>query len=117
MAPTVLVVDDHAAFRARARALLEAEGFEVIGEVADGRSAVAAAERLHPDIALVDVQLPDLDGFEVAARLRRAAAARRIVLISVRERADFGSRIDASHADAFIAKADLSGERLLAVLD
>jgi DNA-binding NarL/FixJ family response regulator len=114
---TVLVVDDHAAFRARARAMLEAEGFDVIGEVADGQSALAAAECLHPDIALVDIQLPDIDGFEVATRLRRASAARWIVLVSGRDLEDFGGRVDTSHADAFIAKADLSGERLTAVLD
>jgi DNA-binding NarL/FixJ family response regulator len=117
MARTVLVVDDHAAFRGRARAMLEADGFVVVGEVGDCDAAVAAAERLHPDIALVDIQLPDCDGFQVAERLRRAAAARWIVLISVRDRADFGSRIERSWADAFIAKVELSGERLTAVLD
>ena len=116
MGMTVLVVDDHAAFRARARALLEAEGFEVIGEVADGGSALAAAERLRPDVALVDVQLPDIDGFEVAAQLRRAGAARWIVIISGRELGDFGGRVGRSAADGFIAKADLSGDRLAAVL-
>jgi DNA-binding NarL/FixJ family response regulator len=113
---TVLVIDDHAAFRARARAMLEAEGFHVIGEVADGHSAVATAERLRPDIALVDIQLPGVDGFEVAERLRRAGAVRWIVLISGREREDFGGRIERSRADGFIPKIDLSGERLTAVL-
>ena len=68
--PTVLIVDDHPSFRASARAILEADGFEVTGEAEDGESAIVAAGRLHPDIVLLDVQLPDLDGFEVTRRLR-----------------------------------------------
>src|SRR5919199_783600 len=64
---TVLVVDDHPTFRATARALLEAEGFDVIGEAEDGASALAEIDRLQPEIVLLDVQLPDIDGFEVAA--------------------------------------------------
>ena len=63
MAKTVLVVDDHAGFRSRARLLLEADGYEVVGEAADGTSALAASRRLHPEVVLLDVQLPDLDGF------------------------------------------------------
>jgi DNA-binding NarL/FixJ family response regulator len=117
MTMTVLVIDDHATFRARARAMLEADGFDVVGEAADGSSALAAAGRLRPDIALVDIQLPDADGFEVAERLRAAAVVRWIVLISGRDREDFGGRVEQSQADAFIAKADLSGERLTAALD
>ena len=69
MGATVLIVDDHAAFRASARALLESDGFEVVGEAADGASVAEAVERLRPAIVLLDVQLPDLDGFDVAARL------------------------------------------------
>ena len=69
MSRTVLVVDDHAGFRARARLLLEAEGYEVVGEAADGETALAEARRLRPEVVLLDVQLPDLDGFDVAARL------------------------------------------------
>jgi two-component system nitrate/nitrite response regulator NarL len=116
MRTTILVVDDHAGFRARARALLEAEGFEVVGEVADGSSALAEAERLRPDIALVDIQLPDLDGFAVATSLRLSGSTGRIILISGRERDDYGGRVESSDADGFIAKVDLSAERLLAVL-
>ena len=66
---TVLIVDDHPSFRSSAHALLEAEGYEIVGEAEDGESAIEAAERLHPDIVLLDVQLPDIDGFEVARRL------------------------------------------------
>jgi DNA-binding NarL/FixJ family response regulator len=113
---TVLVVDDHEGFRLRARALLEAEGFDVIGEAEDGRSALEAADRLHPDLAIVDVQLPDIDGFEVAERLHAARSARNVILISGREREDYGARVDRSPARGFIPKVDLSGARLLALL-
>ena len=77
--PTVLIVDDHPSFRASARAILEADGFEVSGEAEDGESAIAAADRLHPDVVLLDVQLPDIDGFEVTRRLtlERRRPARR----------------------------------------
>ena len=81
-----------------------------------GRRAASAAERLRPDIALVDIGLPDLDGFEVAARLRRAGSVACIVLTSGRDRADFGARVESSVADGFIGKGDLSGERLYALL-
>jgi len=116
MRPTVLMVDDHQGFRTRARAMLEAQGFDVVGEAGDGRSAVAAADRLRPDLALVDIGLPDLDGFAVAAAIRAAGTAHRIVLISGREAADFGGRVAGSAADGFIPKADLSGDGLLALL-
>ena len=116
MRPTVLLIDDHDGFRARARAMLEAQGFDVVAEAADGYAALAAAERHQPDIALVDVGLPDLDGFDVAARLRRAGSVACIVLTSGRDRADFGARVDGSAADGFIGKGDLSGERLHALL-
>jgi DNA-binding NarL/FixJ family response regulator len=116
MRPTVLIVDDHDGYRTRARAMLEAQGFDVVGEAADGRSGVAAAGRLTPDLALVDVGLPDIDGFAVAAELRAAGTVRRIVLISGREAADFGGRVAGSAADGFVPKADLSGDGLHALL-
>ena len=77
MRPTVLVVDDHAEFRRSARALLEAEGFAVVGEAAGGREAIAAVRRLRPEIVLLDIQLPDLDGFVVAQRLALGPDPRR----------------------------------------
>lgn len=110
------MVDDHAGFRDRARAFLEAEGYDVVGESIDGPSGIEAATRLRPDLTLVDIGLPGLDGFAVATRLRAAGVAGRIVLISGRDREDFGARLDASDADGFIAKGDLSAERLAAVL-
>jgi DNA-binding NarL/FixJ family response regulator len=116
MRTTVLMIDDHQGFRARARVMLEAEGFDVVGEAADGRSGLAAASRLRPNVALVDIQLPDLDGFAVAASLRAAGTTGRIVLISGRDAEDFGDRLGHSAADGFIAKAELCGQRLAEVI-
>src|SRR5690349_18856573 len=112
----VLVVDDHPSFRRCARAMLEAEGFEVVGEAADGEGALARAAELAPDLVVLDVQLPDLDGFEVAAKLLADAPDLAIVLVSSREAKDYGPLIERSGVRGFIFKADLSGaalERLL----
>jgi CheY-like chemotaxis protein len=75
MAETVLIVDDHAAFRSFARALLEAEGFDVVAEADDGASGLAAFAELRPAVVVLDVQLPDIDGFQVAERLHEHADA------------------------------------------
>lgn len=116
MSLTVLIADDHAAFRSRARALLQLEGYDVIGEAVDGASTLAEARRLHPDLVLLDVRLPDIDGFEIARRLVRDDAPPTVVLISSRDAADYGGRIAGSGAIGFIAKAELSGSSLAAIL-
>jgi DNA-binding NarL/FixJ family response regulator len=112
MKRTVLIVDDHAGFRATARRVLEAGGYSVVAEAADGTSGVTAAAESRPDLALVDVQLPDFDGFEVARRLREAGGTHDIVLISSRDRADFGSLVENSGARGFVSKGDLSADAL-----
>lgn len=116
MPTTVLIVDDHPGFRARARALLESEGYAIVGEAADGSSALAQAAALAPDLVLLDVQLPDMNGFAVAERLVASQATVRVVLTSSRDREDYGARIDASPARGFIAKAELSGPALRELL-
>jgi DNA-binding NarL/FixJ family response regulator len=113
---TVLIVDDHPSFRSCARALLEEEGFDVVGEAADGATALVEAARLHPDVVLLDVQLPDLDGFAVAERLCEDGAAPRIVLVSSRDGSDFGPLVESSGAAGFIPKAELSGPAVAALL-
>lgn len=115
MVRTVLIVDDHAGFRARARAILGMAGFEVVGEAGDGASAIAEAERLRPDVVLLDIRLPDMDGFDVARRLTGDSAPA-VVLVSSRDASDYGSRIERSPAAGFIPKADLSGAALEALL-
>jgi DNA-binding NarL/FixJ family response regulator len=113
---SVLIVDDHPSFRASARALLEAEGFDVIGEAADGESAVQACDELHPDVVLLDVQLPDRTGFEVASQLTGNGSAATVVLVSSRDGCDFGSLVARSGARGFVPKAELSGAILRALL-
>ena len=117
MATTVLIVDDHATFRASAKLLLESEGFDVVGEAENGRSAVEQSRALAPDLILLDVQLPDINGFEVASRVRDNQPRPVVVLISSRDGGDFGPLVEASGARGFVAKADLSGESLRSVLD
>jgi DNA-binding NarL/FixJ family response regulator len=117
MRPTLLIVDDHPGFRVLARRLLEAAGFEVVGEAADGHQAIAAARELRPDVVLLDIQLPDIDGFEVTARLADGGAGPVVVLTSIRDRADYGARVDRCGARGFIPKAELSGPAVHALLE
>jgi DNA-binding NarL/FixJ family response regulator len=112
----VLIVDDHPGFRAQARALLTAAGYQVVGEAADGESGVRVARDLSPDVVLLDVQLPDITGFEAAQRVRSQPGPPAIVLISSRDASDYGRRISRSGARGFISKADLSARTLEAVL-
>jgi DNA-binding NarL/FixJ family response regulator len=113
---SVLIVDDHPSFRASARRLLEAEGFDVVGEAGDGHTAIAAAEQLKPDLVLLDVQLPDLNGFEVAERLAALALPVAVVLTSSRNPAEYGRLTTDTLVRGFVPKADLSGAVLSALL-
>ena len=113
---TVLIVDDHPSFRASARAVLEADGFEVVGEADDGASALTAARDLKPDVVLLDVQLPDATGFDICEFLCGEHPLPEIVLVSSRDASDYNGLIQTSHARGFISKADLSGETLRALL-
>jgi len=109
---TVLIVDDHAAFRSAARGLLEAGGFAVVGEAADGAAALEATADLRPAIVLLDVCLPDLDGFAVAARLVRGDDPPAVVLTSSRDPSTFRRRLAAQPALTFIPKSELSATAL-----
>lgn len=113
---TVLIVDDHAKFRAAARALLEAEGFEVVGEAADGPGAVAAVAAFKPEVVLLDVQLPVLGGLAVARQLAAGRHPPAVVLISSREAASYGPPLAAAPARGFITKSELSGATLASLL-
>ena len=112
----VLIVDDHPSFRASARKLLEAEGYEVVGEAADGGEALRAAEELHPDLVLLDIALPDVDGFVVAEQLAALDGRPDVVLTSSRDSADYGKCIADSSARGFVPKAELSGAVLTTLL-
>ena len=105
---TVLIVDDHAGFRSFARRLFEAGGYAVVGEAGDGASALAAVEQLRPEIVLLDVVLPDIDGLDVAEQLAGNGTGSVVVLTSSREAMDFGERLERSSARGFIAKSELT---------
>jgi DNA-binding NarL/FixJ family response regulator len=116
MTHSVLIVDDHPSFRASARMLLEAEGFTVVGEAEDGMSGLAAVAALHPDVVLLDVHLPDINGFDVAARLTANGGSPAVVLTSSRDVEDLGSLAGRGCVRGFIPKSELSGPALEALL-
>jgi DNA-binding NarL/FixJ family response regulator len=117
MGRTVLIVDDHAGFRRLARQMLEADGYSVVGEAADGSSALAAARELRPDLVLLDVQLPDGDGFGVAEGLAADGEGPAVVLTSTRDAADYARRVERSGARGFVPKSELSGEAIASLLE
>ncbi len=111
-------MDDNAGFRAGARTLLEAEGFHVVGEAEDGRTAISVCRKLQPDVVLLDIGLPDVDGFEVATRLQPDGATRApmVVLTSSRDVSDYRVRIRRSRARGFVPKDELSGAAIDALI-
>ena len=111
---TIVIVDDHPSFRRCARAVLEADGFAVVGEAEDGEGALTAIGELHPDAVLLDVQLPDMDGFAVLEQLGGTGPA--VVLVSSRDVSDYNGLIASSGARGFISKADLSGAAVRSLL-
>jgi DNA-binding NarL/FixJ family response regulator len=116
MAGSVLIVDDNPRFRARARRWLEASGFAVVAEAQDGRSALQATRDHRPTVVLLDVELPDMSGLSVAARLAGGADPPAVVLTSTHDAADYGDRASRCGARGFVPKAELSGEALAALL-
>jgi DNA-binding NarL/FixJ family response regulator len=113
---TVLIVDDHDEFRAAARAWLETDGFRVVGEAADGESALAEVDRLRPEVVLLDVQLPGLSGFEVAEELALRHEPPTVVLISSRNGSSYRKRLATTPVRGFISKGDLTSARLAALV-
>jgi CheY-like chemotaxis protein len=117
MCRRVLIVDDNSDFRAAARQLLERNGgFVIVAEAGSGNGALQEAETHCPDLALVDLQLPDFDGFEVAEKLCRLNPAPRVILTSSLDGSDFGALIIGSPAVGFIPKGDLSAVAIEALL-
>ncbi len=116
METRVLVVDDHASFRSIVCQVLAADGFTVVGVASDGAEAIRASGDLCPDLVLLDVQLPDIDGFAVTEALADQLNPPAVVLVSSRSRADYGSRIEDCGARGFIAKSELSGHAVRRLL-
>jgi DNA-binding NarL/FixJ family response regulator len=116
MGPRVLIVDDHEGFRTWAGAVLNADGYEVVGEAANGASALSAVQLLRPDLVLLDIQLPDIDGFELARLLADTRDGPAVILTSSRQAEDYGGLVEESFALAFIPKSELSGDALQSLL-
>jgi len=112
MGASVLIVDDHSGFRAQSRRMLESEGYRVVGEAGDAASAVEAARPLEPELALVDVYLPEEDGFEVAARLGALDTPPAVVLTSSHDGAELAGCVAGSGARGFVPKTELSQEAI-----
>jgi DNA-binding NarL/FixJ family response regulator len=117
MAHTLLIVDDHAAFRSTARALLECDGWHVVGEAGDGTSGLTAARTLKPDVVLLDVRLPDIDGFAVAEELTAEGGGPAVIVTSSSDDPLYPDRARRTGARGFVAKHDLSGAALQRMLD
>lgn len=114
---TLIIVDDHGPFREFARTMLEEDGFDVVGEAADGKSAVDAVRSLTPDVVLLDVQLGDgIDGFEVARQLAVLPHAPQVVLISSRDEESYASRLAETPVEGFVSKDRLSATAVRALL-
>ena len=114
--PRLLIVDDHADFRRSAQSLLELEGFDVVGLAEDGERALEAVDELEPDVVLLDVQLPGIDGFEVARALAARVHPPRVVLISSRDRSAYASQLSEAPVSGFLGKAEISGLTLHALV-
>jgi DNA-binding NarL/FixJ family response regulator len=112
----VLVVDDHPSFRRVVGRLLVAGGYEVVGSVDDGARAIDEAVRLRPDIVLLDVLLPDIDGFEVARRLSVIESPPVVVLVSSRGRSELIDRIERAPVRGFLSKSELTLQALEGLL-
>jgi len=110
--PTVLIVDDHRAFRTAVTVMLEGEGFEVVGDAPDGPAAIDAVAALRPDVVLLDVQLPGMDGIEVAQLLAAALEPPMVVLVSSHDASVYGQRLTSAPVRGFIPKSKLSGDVL-----
>ena len=114
---TILIVDDHAPFRVQARALLEADGFTVVGEAGTGASGLEAARSLKPHLVLLDIGLPDVEGFEVARALDVDGPPPSVVLTSSRDASAYGPRLSRNNVLGFIPKDELSGDAIRLLTD
>jgi CheY-like chemotaxis protein len=112
----VLLVDDNADFRTAARQLLERHEFAVVAEAETGVSAIEQAKEHRPNLVLLDVQLPDIDGFEVARSLSRLEVRVDVILTSSLDGTDFGALVARSSALGFVPKAELSASAIEALL-
>lgn len=113
----ILVIDDNTAFRGAVSRLLESGGFGVVAGAATGAGGVQLARNHEPDVVIVDVQLPDTDGFDVAEQLAGLDPAPQVILTSSLDSSDLGALVTESPARGFIPKAELSARAIEALLE
>ena len=114
---SVLIVDDHAPFRTFTRRLLNGDGWNVVGEAADGATALAAVAALAPGVVLLDIQLPDRSGIDIARQLTLIPGAPRVVLMSSRDASDYGAQLRTASGCGFLPKHELSGAALASLIE
>ncbi|HJV13778.1 MAG TPA: response regulator [Propionibacteriaceae bacterium] len=110
----LVIVDDSSKFLAAARCWLERQEITVVGVASTVAQALGQVEELHPEVVLVDIDLGDESGFELANQLQGHAGAdsSRVILMSAYAEEDYAELIAASPAVGFLSKADLSGQRI-----
>jgi DNA-binding NarL/FixJ family response regulator len=113
--PTVLVADDHRQFREALVALLELDGFEVVGQAADGADAVALAKQMRPDVVVIDLKMPVLNGLDATRLVRDALPSTPVVVLTAFTGDELERAALAAGATAFVAK-DANLEELRAAL-
>jgi two-component system, NarL family, invasion response regulator UvrY len=115
MGVRVLIVDDQAPFREVARTVVElTDGFEVAGEAEDGEAAVAAARELRPELVLMDVNLPGIDGLEATRRILRDTGDVVVLMLSTYEADEYAPQAAEAGAAAYIPKSEFEPDRLAA---
>lgn len=114
---TLLIVDDHDGYRSFVASMLDGEQFSVSGTADDGEAALDAVDRLRPDLVLLDVQLPGIDGFEVAAQIATRPDPPLVVLTSTRDAEDFGTRLADAPILGFVPKHEMSVDALARLVE
>jgi len=112
----ILLADDHPGALAQAAGSLREE-YEVVGTVTNGLDLLEAAQRLGPDVIVLDISMPKLNGFEAAQRLKQSGCRSKLVFLTVWEDADFVREAMAVGADAYVVKSRLASDLKLAVAE
>jgi DNA-binding NarL/FixJ family response regulator len=112
-----LIVDDRPSFSEAARQLLASQGIAVVATATSSTDAIQRVHELRPDVALVDIDLGEESGFDLARRLAADGSAVRVILISTHDEREFKKLIDTSPATGFLAKTELSAENIRRLLE